>query len=290
MAIKPIKVTEAREIIRQLNRLNLETADYENLKGLAARLIYGVPMMAITPHEETRFYRGIVYTAKPDEAKQLGYPPSASTVNYQRCNPPGKSMFYCSPDPAAVFYELHVRPGDVIYLSKWSLVSKFFVNRIAPRGDEGPRSAVRDIVSTYFETKFSQPVHETYSSQYKITSAISETLSSGNVIAGPPIPIGGLTYPSVAHPNRSENIAVQPHIADQCLRLDYVEELLVTAVDGYIIRYDRKDFSANFEGGKIHWSGSPMRWTLPPGRMVTMTAEADGWVARDEQGNIVNPG
>lgn len=289
MAIKPIKVTEAREIIRQLNRLNLETADYGNLKNLVGRLIYGIPMMAITPHEETRFYRGVVHKAKPAETKQLGYPPSVLTVNFQRCNPPGKSMFYCSPDPAAVFYELHVQPGDAVYLSKWSLANKFFVNRIAPRGDEGPRSAVREIISTYFETKFSQPVHETYSSQYKITSSISETLSTGNVIGGT-APIGGLTYPSVVHPNRSENIAVQPHIVDQCLRLDYVEELLVTAVDGYIIRYDRKDFSSNFEDGKIHWSGVPLKWTLPPGSMGTMTVEADGWIVRDEQGNIVNPG
>lgn len=290
MAIKPIKVTEAREIIRQLNRLNLEVADYDNLKDLVGRLIYGVPMMAITPHEETRFYRGVVYKTKPAETKQLGYPPNVLTVNFQRCNPPGKSMFYCSPDPAAVFYELHVQPGDAIYLSKWSLTNKFFVNRISPRSDGGPSSAVSEIISAYFETKFCQPVHETYSSQYKITSAIAEKLSSGNVIAGPAIPIGGLTYPSVAHPNRSENIAVQPHIADQCLRLDYVEELLVTAVDGYIIRYDRKDFSPNFEDGKIRWSGKPLKWTLPPGSIGLVTREADGLIVRDERGNIVNPG
>lgn len=198
-------------------------------------------------------------------------------------------MFYCSPDPAAVFYELHVQPGDAVYLSKWSLTKKFFLNRIAAQDDGSPSSAVKEIISTYFETKFSQPVHDTYSSQYKITSAISEKLSTGNVIGGT-IPFGGLTYPSVAHPNRSENIVVQPHIVDECLRLDYVEELLVTAVDGYTISYDRKDFSSNFEDGKIHWAGSPMKWTLPPGSTLTMTAEADGWVARDERGNIVNPG
>lgn len=289
MAIKPIKATEARDIIRQLNRLNLEMADYDNLKTLIDRLIYGVPLMAITPHDETRFFRGCVYKEKPFETKLLSYPPSELAVNFQRCNPPGKSMFYCSSDPAAVFCELHVQPGDAVYLSKWSLTNKFLLNRIAAQDDGGPSTAVKEIISTYFETKFSQPVHDTYSSQYKITSAISEKLSTGNVIGGT-IPFGGLTYPSVAHPNRSENIAVQPHIVDECLRLDYVEELLVTAVDGYTISYDRKDFSSNFEDGKINWAGSPMKWTLPPDSTLIMTVEADGWVARDERGNIVNPG
>lgn len=290
MKINPIKLTEAREIIRQLNRLNLDTADYRHTQFLIKRLIHGLAFRAITPGLQIHLYRGVIYQSKPLETKYLRYPPNNLALNFQRCNPPGKSMFYCSPDSAAVFYELNVKPGDLVYLSAWSVIREFLLNQISPQNDEGVSSSVKEVISTYFETKFSQPVHETYSSQYKITSAIAEKLCSGEMIDGTSMFLGGLTYPSVAHPARSENVAIQPHVVDLCLRLDYVEELLVTSVDGYKIGYERKDFSSRFEDNNINWAGIPLQYKLAPGAMVKMSVEGGQWVARDEHGDIVPPG
>jgi len=289
--IKRINAAQARKIIRQLNRMDLDKADYPYIKGEIQHLITGLRMKFITPHKETRLYRGVIYRDKPTDVKFLRYPPKQLVVDFQRCNPPEQPMFYCSPDPAAIYYELGVRPGDIVYLSKWSVLEDFFVNRIAPLDAEGEDEddLIKEIIFTFFETKFSQPIHETYSSQYKITSAISEKISSGDLLGDHRI-LGGLTYPSVSHPNRSENLAIWPAVVDRCLRLDYVEEVLITAVEDKKISINRTDFSATFDEGLIGWTGGVMRWTVDSGAAITFTAEYDEWVARDQYGNIVNPG
>ena len=141
---------------------------------------------------------------------------------------------------------------------------------------------------TFIETKFAQPIHETYSSQYIITSAISENLSFGN-IDGDKRKIGALSYPSVSHPSRSENVVIHPDIVDKCLRLDYVEEIEITDVKGQQIQIKYTDVCSSFEDNKIIWAGRKKQWNLPPGALIKVTAEPDGWVVRDEKGNIVNP-
>ncbi|TDY22576.1 RES domain-containing protein [Paraburkholderia sp. BL6665CI2N2] len=288
---EPIKSLEARKIVADINRMNLDGADYEYILGLISRLINGWPMQAITPHKDTRLYRGVVYKEKPAKKSFLGYPPKMLVRNFQRCNKPESPMFYCSVDPYAILLEIGVTSGDKVYVSKWSMIKEFWINRIAPRSDMEIENAVRDTVLTFFETKFAQPIHETYSSQYKITAAITEKLTSGGIVNGGNKSLGGLTYPSVAHPGRSENLAVRPEIVDQCLQLDYAEEWTITAVDeGGKISFNRTDFASDFTADDIKWTGKALHWTLGPGEEVTVMAEHDGWVARDKNGNIVNPG
>ncbi|MBY4715846.1 hypothetical protein [Burkholderia cepacia] len=287
--IVQIKSVEARRIIGQLNRMNLDKVEYNYIKNLIARLTVGLKMRGVTPHMDSRLYRGVVFREKPSKVGFLGYPPASIVTNFQRCNPPSNPMFYCSVDPSAIYYELGVQPGDKVFLSKWSVSQEFFINRIAPPDEDDMSDLVRDIVLTFFETKFSQPIHETYSSQYKITSAISEKLSSGELIGDHRV-IGAVSYPSVVHPSRSENLAIRTAVVDKCLQLDYVEEILVTNVQGNTISVDRTDFSSNFDGDNIIWTGKPIHWTMGPGTKLVVTAEPDGWIARDENGNVVNPG
>ncbi|MGZ7179032.1 RES family NAD+ phosphorylase [Burkholderia gladioli] len=288
---KPIKSFEARKIVADINRMNLDGADYEYILGLIGRLINGWPIQAITPHKDTRLYRGVVYKEKPTKKSFLGYPPKMLVRDYQRCNKPGSPMFYCSVDPSAILFEIGVAAGDRVYISKWSAIKEFWINQIAPRSNMEIENAVRDTVLTFFETKFAQPIHETYSSQYKITAAITEKLTTGGIVNGDSRSLGGLTYPSVAHPGRSENLAVRPEIVDQCLRLDYAEEWTITEVhEEGKISFNRTDFASDFTSDDIKWTAKALHWTLAPGEEVTVTAEHDGWVARDKNGNIVNPG
>lgn len=270
--------------------MDLDKANYEYIKEQVNSLFVGLQIRGITLDKETRLYRGVIYTQKPLDVSQLWYPPFKNITNFQRCNPPNKPMFYCSPDPASIFYELDVKPGDNIYISKWSAISNFIILQMAPNVAETSGNHAQDIILTFFETKFSQPIHETYSSQYKITSAIAEHMSKGDIVNDENIEIGAISYPSVSHPGRSENIAIRPEIVDTCLRLDYVEEINVKEVRGKIIEYTRTDFCSHFSEGKIEWEGNIIHWTVPPGALITLTAEHDGWIARDEKGNIVNPG
>ncbi len=293
--MKPINLSEARQLIQQLNRLDLDRASYVHVQKVIQQLFVGIPIHGKTPHRDSRIYRGVKYRDKPETVRQLSYPPGDRVINFQRCNPPNAPMFYCSPDPAAVFYELNVQPGDRLYVSKWSIVDDFIILQIAPNVDDNSVNHRRDLIVTFFETRFSQPIHETYSSQYKITAAIAEHLSRGNIMNGENtnfkgVEIGALSYPSVSHPARSENIAIRPAIADRCLRLDYVEEMLVDEVIGKTIRYTRTNFASTFPEGNIAWKDTIIHWKVPPHSRVTVTAEQDGWVARDESGNIVNPG
>jgi hypothetical protein len=287
--VKPISAYEARGIIKKLNRMNLDQIGYGHIKNTIKSLITGLPMKMITPRLDARLYRGVIYKEKPLDVKLLSYPPKELVTNFQRCNPPDSPMFYCSVDPAAICSELRVRSGDKLYLSKWSVAEEFFCARVSPNEDEYENSRENELVFGYFETKFLQPIHQTYSSQYKITAAICECLTTGNIV-GDLRTNGGLIYPSVAHSSRSENLAIQPHVVDRCLHLDWVEELTIEAVSDISISYKRTDFSSNFEDGLISWTGKALHWTLAPGKQITMTAELDGWIARDLEGNIVNPG
>lgn len=287
---KPLNRSSARELIRQLNRIDLDHADYDYIRQQIERLAIGVQFRAVTPHRDARLYRGIVYKHKPTHMHELGCPPAAIVRDFQRCNPPHKPMFYCSPDPASIFFELDVQEGDLLYLSKWSVIKDFWVLQMLPKtpDDVDVHDFPLDIVLSFFETKFSQPIHETYSSQYKITAAISAHLTTGSAVGQHPM--GAVSYPSVSHPGRSENLAIKPEIVDAHLKLDYVEELHVDKREGDTFSYSHRDFSAKFEDGMIHWTGKPLHWTIQPGEQLTTTWEGDAWVARNDSGKVVNPG
>lgn len=282
---------KARELIRKLNLLKLEDASYGTIKNKVSRLYDGCSSQAYTMQKGQRLYRGVIYQKKPDRTSFLGAPPKDRVTGYQRCNTPGHPMFYCSPDPSAIYYELGVSKGDRVYHSKWTVINPdFFINQLISSFPEKDTSQVQEIVQTYLETVFSQPVHETYSYQYKITAAISEVLTTREIAGDDQNrKMGGLAFPSVAHPKQSLNIVLFPDIAESCLSLDYVEEVQVTESKGKEISVKYTDISSNLDNGTISWSGKPKEWRLNKGEMLTITAEKDGWIARDPSGNVVDP-
>lgn len=293
--MKRLNHHEVRELIRQLNRVDLDRAEYQYIRQQINRLFDGLSIRGITPHKSSRLYRGIKYQNRPLETKQLGYPPPELVMNYQRCNPPNQPVFYCSPDPACVLYELNVQPNDLIYLSKWSVNNDFYILQLFPKEDLERNDQLQDTVLTFIETRFTQRIHAAYSNQYKITSAIAERMSSGEIVDSIEmkalgIPIGAMSYPSVSHPGRSENLAIRPEIVDKCLQLDYVEELKIEEVRDGEIKYSRTNFSSNFADGRIEWANKPLHWNVSSGSTITITKEPDGWIARSSDGSIINPG
>ena len=249
-----LKTSRARELIKRLNRINLRAAEYSYIKSLIEKFVDDFRAKSFTPIKGQRVYRGVVYTSKPTDISYLGAPPAELVKGFQRCNQPNFPMFYCSPDPAAVLFELGVKEGDIVYLSKWSInLVDFFINPIICELDEENLYPALEIVYTYFETVFAQPIHEVFSHQYKITTAITELLTAreiNNDVENRKM--GGLTFPSVAHPNKSDNLVLYPDVAERCLSLDYVEEVKIAKVDDKIINVEYLDVSSDFSSGKIN--------------------------------------
>lgn len=294
---KPTSTLRIREIIKILNKMNLVKADYNNIKRLIKEMIFLADFNAEIHASKSQYFRGRISKDKLSDISDLTYPPSKNILNYQRCNSPHKPMFYCTESTRPIYSELNVQPGDIVYLSNWSLKEDIYVITIPPDlvKEEGDKR--NQLISAYFDTVFSQPIHETYTEQYKITSAISEviteqkisfedTQSEGSI----KIPEVSLKYPSVQYPSEAYCLAFHPEIVDQYLNLEYVEEILVTEAINRTYRIERKDGASNFKDGKINWTGRPLNWKIEePGKQLNMKAELGSWVARDTNGNIVNP-
>jgi hypothetical protein len=293
-----MKCSEAKKIISDLNLLSLKEADYDEIKSKIGSLLNaGARMEAITFPTGTRIFRGVTHKSKPTTSQLLGYPPADYVTNFQRCNAPLNPMFYCSTDPVVILYELRVKPGDIVYRSKWSVIKPFWMMKVFG-AYEGYKAdpmieeafATSELVTSYFETIFSQLIHETFSYQYKTTAALSELLSKGDM---PPEgdEIGAVLYPSMVHPTRAKTqcLAVRPEIVDRCLKLDYVEECLIKRVEGDIIELKASDFADNFDDGAIRWTGRNPTWVIKPGEVRKIARRGYGFELTDLDGNIIDP-
>ena len=210
----PVSIQDARRIIRKLNKLNLDTADYAAILETISRLTIGLPLRFVTTDTAWRIYRGRKMETKPISFRELSYPPAENVIDFERCNAPQKPMFYGSHYPGAVFYELALKPGDTLYLSKWSITKNFLAFQIASEFDEGIEQPARDVIFSFYESWFAHRVHSTFSSDYKITAAIAEHLTRGTAYNGvtgqEDRKMGGLLYPSVRHHSEMRTLLFVP--------------------------------------------------------------------------------
>lgn len=293
---KSISSLELRRSIRTLNRLDLDRAGYDQIRARIGEMIQGVMFACFTMQIGTVLYRGRKSSKKLMDVEEIGSPNASLVTDYQRCNKPNDPMFYGAVHPATAVYELNPDIGESVYLSNWTTTEEFLAQTIPP--DELGKienDPIRDQIATFFETKFAQPIHETFSSQYKITSAISDVLTSGSIKGElddhlRKNKVGAIKYPSVAMSEYAECLALRPWLERNCLKLNYVEEVLITDVGDGTISFDRKDVSSTFANGKIHWAGKPLHWTLDRAGSFQATVERGGWVVRHEDGTIVHPG
>jgi len=290
---KKLTGNEARDIIKNLTRVNLKSADYKSIFNQIEKLIRWIPLRAFFVEEGTTLYRAVRYNSKPNKICFLGSPPPEKVVGYQRCNIPGDPMFYACLYIGVALSEVGAKDGDTVYLSKWVTEKRFLAFRIPPDSPiEVRHDPVFSRIETFFETIFSRPIHETFSEQYKITSAIAQKLTTGVVKSEKEDfgqIFGAVVYPSVVHPSRGDNIAIKPNIEKSCLRLQDVSEVRVIKNEDNSFKIENTDFSSDFTGGEIIWSGRAPNWTIEKGELITFTNEANGWVARRNDGTIVHP-
>ena len=256
-----LKSQDARRIIRDINRLNLENVDFKHLKNKLGTLLYcSFPGDLIDINHG--FYRAnIVDEGRPVNVARLSYPPYEKIADYQRCNSPGFPVFYCAPDQGTACSEIYAKIGNTVYVSNWIVTHPFFCTNIALPMTYGDAS---DLVNTFIETKFVQEIHKTFSHQYKVTAAIIEMLFSepnelipvhdsvkGNVV---PFGMSAVKYPSIATGLSGYCYAIKTDAVDNCLKLESVLELKIENIEGSRIGVTCTDKSLKIlEDGTIEW-------------------------------------
>jgi len=256
-----LTVRQVRNIINRLNRVDLERIEYSFIQKKINELFEGMKVNIVPSNfnDDFRFHRVVKHLNRPDNIRMLGYPPKEIVKSYQRCNSPESPMFYCSSYPIVSWDEVGVKAGDLVYISSWKIVNHkdFEVVNVVPELDENISfSAQFHIINTFIETRFLTRIHDEFSSQYKITSAMTEDVLQRVEKAS------GVRYPSVSHPTRIECFAVRPSSVDAYLELDYIEEIrVVSEVKKNVHIVESVNCAIDFdEDGKIKWANDLINW------------------------------
>lgn len=318
--VKGPSLHEVRQRIEAIRRIDLESADPGYLRGRIDSLFHGFVNETPFVNPGQKVYRAVKWAEKPSYVHQLSYPPAERVSKYGRVNRPGQPIFYGSIGWNAPLFELRLKPGDQIALSRWAITSKLVVNNIGftesafqrlqsdrnakqswRRQDQSGSSPSNRLRENYFGAEFTQdvPDHETH--KYKISAIIADILLSDihdddKIDDTLSLGMAGLLYPAVALLGHSDNLALKPEIVDKYLRIEQVEYIRIdsTEIDGKYVTFHNThlDFANSFGSDQsIEWKGRPARWhiTIPPGGKVQVSKENGRAVYRDEAGNIIDP-
>lgn len=266
--------------LKKLNRIDMERADYNSIKRIVSTITDGMHAKVGTTSPAELFFRGRLNPdSKPTNVKELGAPPADAVVGFQRCNAPGQPMFYAASKRITAILECGAEAGDRLFLSQWISKDKIPVNRtIYDEFDPDDVFSVDEkdkILHSYFDTMFTRRIHKTFSNDYKITSAISELLTS-KFKAEDQRKIGSdgfvsLKYPSVADIGNGHNTVFHPSFARERLELLHVMELLIEERSGRGVTLSVKDTARSFPNGEIEWTGNPSQ--VPAARQADRSVQ-----------------
>lgn len=292
-------MTHKGQLIRQLNRANLGTLDYSKVRDLVSELISGVPLPLEDREIKDPIFRGVKHTTKPTNVEALGYPPKDLVTGFGRCNAPSTQVFYGCSDPLTVFAELRVVPGDIVYRSKWTASRKLTIFHTSLDLEPPHFSLTTESrrIMDFFDTRFSFPIHETFSTQFKITAALMDLLHGE--VSNRESTLGTFVYPSVVDPHKQLNIAIHADVADQCLSVNYVEEIeVLDPADypppeddtpfGYLV-LKKRDFADSFPNDQIRWQGRPATYKSNEHPIKIEKHRGSERFAWDKHGNFIDP-
>jgi hypothetical protein len=225
-------------------------------------------------------------------------------------------MFYCSVAREAPFFELNCRAGEHIAVSRWRVTEKLWLNnagysdaamkRLQSSRDKPPywqtmrpvpEHAVNRRVHEFFSEEFTRHVDDGAEHLYKISVAITEKLLGNLTIhqqrQGMPKDsrFSGIIYPTISMRGNSDNVALRPEFVDRYLRLERVEYIRIDSVgENFTYQVTNLDFADSFSAdGTIEWKGRNPNWKMPPGAAWRIGVENGRWVARNEEGRVVEP-
>ena len=305
----PPSFREVHTRIAGLRRVNLKTVEIDFLKSRLVLLLRG--FMQVTPvlMVSQNLYRGVRWSEKPTSQSQLSYPPPDIITSYQRVNRPHQSMFYCSVAREAPFFELGLKPGDHVAMSRWRVNQKILVNNIgyspsvlaglgskrqaSTWGVPHPHlcSSRNTLIADFLASEFTRVVPPGNEHFYKFSIAIAEKLYIGPLHDEEFDRLGGILYPTIAMRANSDNLALIPEFVDRFLSLEAVEWIRVDSGGANLkLQVTKLDFADSFGGtGQIEWKGRLPQWSVGSGRTVRVSVEDGKYVVRDEEGTIVEP-
>lgn len=254
-------------------------------------LFVGYTLRAPIYEPGLKLHRDRVCNEKPNNIKDITYPPAKLITKYQRVNRPGQSVFYCCAGRRVPFFECFVKTGDKFILSQWKTVSRLLVNNIGYLNDNimglQPKSLdelkeANILIRNFIDEEFTKIVDKGKEYLYKITIALAEKHFSDDVF-------NGLLYPSIAIKARSDNLALKPNYVDKNLMIERVEFIQIISVKGFEYKIKVLDLATSFgKDGSIKWKGHPGKWYLKKkGDELILAVENGRWVARDKYGKII---
>jgi len=229
-----------------------------------------------TPQEPIRIFRARPFNTDhlPTEAREYSYP-SPSICRLGRANFANAPVFYACAGGPTTFVEARCDVGDVVVVSEYRCLTEMVVQEIGFSADGQSNTEYEAIMRELFVA----PSHV----YYEYSSCIATHLMSGNYIHG-------LTYPSIASGNMSQNLALKTSFVDIALHFVNATAYRVKAVtEPFKYEVDEVDFGT-VNQGLVSWKGRKKTWQLTrQGQMLRMVSNGWSWDAFNEDGVLVDP-
>jgi hypothetical protein len=266
LPLTPLPIEEIQNAIEAFRALELRSVSIEELKQMFKPIFHGYTKRLGHLRAGTIVFRGRECKLKPNNISDLRESPK-QIARMSRANRENNPFFYCCTTYDAPFFELDVRPGDTIVLSRWITTESLALNNIGftknaflqlranrdtPSYGEiemqvpKSNSVVDDFVNGEFIKKVPRGKENEY--LYKPTLAIAEMMFSDEMFEA-------LLYPSIAKNGNADNFAIKPRCLNQNkLKLEGVEYVHIDSVDGDDIIVTQLDLADSFQNdGTIEW-------------------------------------
>jgi hypothetical protein len=264
-----MSTAELHQLIKELNRADLESADFDYL---VRRLRKASQDTTIPLRSRVQlFYRARISNSdKIVLVCDLGAPPKEKVTGFQRCNPPGVPMFYGASTPLTALLEVDAQVGDIVFLSQWIPKWNPLINHVFDQGEFATRrnSTQKEILfHSYLDTIFTRPISALFSNQYKLTAAVATVLTTNIELnsedSGRSDGTVGIRYPSIAHSYRGWNTAFHAAFSVEQLELVHTTQLRVLSRAYENLQISVIDNALEHMDGSLVWTGDPASIPLP---------------------------
>ncbi|SRR5579871_41049 len=302
---------ELMKRIDEIQKTDLRASTIESIKEKLRLLFTGFIGSASHFERGTILHRGVPYKEKPKKLSELSYPP-IEKAKMNRANRQGEQCFYCSGNRQVPFYELGLQPGDRIALSYWVTTETLLFNSIGYTEENFKNlNANRDhkwyeevepqemlneenkLVQNFLAKAFSQQIPNDKEELKKLTIAIAEKHHSENIQENDKnyAQFAGLFYPTIKMNANADNFAIKKSVVDHgSLIFKEVEYIEIKSVAGAKYNVDVLDWANSIsDDGLIEWKGRVPQWTFYDDEHYYITIEDGRQVARNLDGEIIEP-
>lgn len=303
----------SKEIVRSLQRLHLETVDFDYLKLRVMHLMHAHVIASTTSNVHEPIYRAVRWSELPQNVVDLGCPPS-ERVPLGRANRQNSPVFYGSAGCHSTILELAPNLGDRLVISKWRtrsnltlvcagysaevLQGKSGLNRCESlpwvtqhAADSLSKKPGNQLVHRFIAREFTKTVPHDQPWRYKISAAISDVALNAlsfEMLGNPRVNIAGIVYPSSPNEANADNVALKPEVATEQLEfvcVQYIEITQKTNAPAYSMH--GLNFADTLSAdGRIEWQNR-FPENLIAGSDHTFEFLSDKVVILDNKGEVV---